>query len=437
MRKTFLNRKEKKETSKAQIFYILVSIFDGMVLSFITIFLNQCVVDLGWSNVMSSFSLFLPPFIATISLIICSNFISEQKKNLKIMRILLIMSFISIILFSTLGLLIKNNSTSLLYIIFLLFTSIITGIHWSFSSFHTSCIADINYVEKTKYGHVCIFGPLATAIITPFAGFIAELFSLTYKGYLYLFLFSLPLLIIIFIFTFIFKSYPSNLIHDEDHEKVSNKELFKNKNYVLYLIGASLWIPLLWANTSLTSDLWTSYEGQSQINSFNPLSFGFYLSVSSLVEFIIIYINTHFKIGKKLSSSMSIALIMILIETLSLGILSYFYHGESDATLLLAIGIIFLHSFKGMANGLYLTSNVTMLNYILGPKKRRKAVFFAPIVYQFINSILQLCYPYFNSRLFIAFFALSLFALIGLSISFILGYKLHKNESNLISKNSQ
>lgn len=437
MRKTFLNRKEKKETSKAQIFYILVSVFDGMVLSFITIFLNQCAVDLGWSNVMSSFSLFLPPFIATISLIICSNFISEQKKNLKIMRILLIMSFISIILFSTLGLLIKNNSTSLLYIIFLLFTSIITGIHWSFSSFHTSCIADINYVEKTKYGHVCIFGPLATAIITPFAGFIAELFSLTYKGYLYLFLFSLPLLIIIFIFTFIFKSYPSNLIHGEDHEKVSNKELFKNKNYVLYLIGASLWIPLLWANTSLTSDLWTSYEGQSQINSFNPLSFGFYLSVSSLVEFIIIYINTHFKIGKKLSSSMSIALIMILIETLSLGILSYFYHGESDATLLLAIGIIFLHSFKGMANGLYLTSNVTMLNYILGPKKRRKAVFFAPIVYQFINSILQLCYPYFNSRLFIAFFALSLFALIGLSISFILGYKLHKNESNLISKNSQ
>ena len=85
MRKTFLNRKEKKETSKAQIFYILVSIFDGMVLSFITIFLNQCAVDLGWSNVMSSFSLFLPPFIATISLIICSNFISEQKKNLKIM----------------------------------------------------------------------------------------------------------------------------------------------------------------------------------------------------------------------------------------------------------------------------------------------------------------------------------------------------------------
>lgn len=437
MRKTFLNRKEKKETSKAQIFYILVSIFDGMVLSFITIFLNQCAVDLGWSNIMSSFSLFLPPFIAAISLIICSNFISEQKKNLKIMRILLIISFISIILFSTLGLLIKNNSTSLLYIIFLLFTSIITGIHWSFSSFHTSCIADINYVEKTKYGHVCIFGPLATAIITPFAGFIAELFSLTYKGYLYLFLFSLPLLIIIFIFTFKFNPYPSNLIHDEDHEKISNKELFKNKNYVLYLIGASLWIPLLWANTSLTSDLWTSYEGQSQINSFNPLSFGFYLSVSSLVEFIIIYINTHFKIGKKLSSSMSIALIMILIETLSLGLLSYFYHGESDATLLLAIGIIFLHSFKGMANGLYLTSNVTMLNYILGPKKRRKAVFFAPIVYQFINSILQLCYPYFNSRLFIAFFALSLFALIGLSISFILGYKLHKNESNLISKNSQ
>lgn len=241
----YLNRKQKCETSKAQIFYVLTSIFDGMVLAFITIFLNQCAVDLGWSNIMSSFSLFLPPFIAAISLIICSNFIAEQKKNLKIMRVLLILSFISIIIFSTLGLLVKNNPTSLLYIIFVLFTSILTGIHWSFSSFHTSCIADINYAEKTKYGHVCLFGPLATAIITPLAGFIAELFSLTYRGYLYLFLISLPLLLIIFVFTFFFHPYPSNLIHDDDHEKVSNKDLFKNKNYVLYLIGASLWISFI------------------------------------------------------------------------------------------------------------------------------------------------------------------------------------------------
>lgn len=424
----YLNRKEKSETSKAQIFYVLTSIFDGMVLSFITIFLNQCAVDLGWSNMMSSFSLFLPPFIAAISLMVCSNFISEQKKNLKIMRVLLILSFISIILFSTLGLLVKNNPTSLLYIIFVLFTSTLTGIHWSFSSFHTSCVADINYIEKTKYGHVCLFGPLATAIITPLAGFIAELFSLTYRGYLYLFLISLPLLLIIFVFTFFFHPYPSNLIHDDDHEKVSNKDLFKNKNYVLYLIGASLWIPLLRANTSLTSDLWTSYEGVSQINSFNPLSFGFYLGVSSFVEFIIIFINTHFGIGKKVSSSISLALSMILIETLTLGTLSYFFHGESDATLLLAIGIIFLHSFKGMANGLYLTSNITMLTFILGPKKRRKAVFFAPIVYQLINSILQLCYPFLNSKLFIAFFSFSFIALIGLAISFVLGYRLHEKK---------
>ena len=236
------------------------------------------------------------------------------------------------------------------------------------------------------------------------------------------------MLLIIFIFTFFFHPYPSNLIHDDNHEKVSNKDLFKNKNYVLYLIGASLWIPLLWANTSLTSDLWTSYEGVSQINSFNPLSFGFYLGVSSFVEFIIIFINTHFGIGKKVSSSMSLALSMILIETLTLGILSYFFNGENDATLLLAISIIFLHSFKGMANGLYLTSNITMLTFILGPKKRRKAVFFAPIVYQLINSILQLCYPFLNSKLFIAFFSLSFIALIGLTISFVLGHRLHKEK---------
>ena len=85
MKKTvYLNRKEKSETAKAQIFYVLVSLFDGMVISFLTIFLNQCARDLSWSNTMSSFSLFLPPFVAAISLFICSHFVAEQKKNLKI-----------------------------------------------------------------------------------------------------------------------------------------------------------------------------------------------------------------------------------------------------------------------------------------------------------------------------------------------------------------
>ena len=429
MKKTvYLNRKEKGETAKAQMFYVLVSLFDGMVISFLTIFLNQCARDLSWSNTMSSFSLFLPPFVAAISLFICSHFVAEQKKNLKIMRILLILSFILIMLFSSLGLWLKNDNTYILYFIFVLFASMMMGIHWSFLSFHTSCIADINYAEKTKYGHVCLYGPLATAIATPFAGFLAELLFLTYKGYLFLFMVSSPLLLILFMFTFFFSPFPSSMIHDDDHEKVSSRELFENKNYILYLIGASLWIPLLWANTSLTSDLWTSYEGQSQMNSFNPLSFGFYLGVSSFFEFVIIFINTHFGIGKKVSSSMSLALSMIVLETLTLGTLAYFFRGENDATIYLAIGIIFLHSFKGMANGLYLTSNITMLTYILGPKKRRKAVFFAPVVYQLGNSVLQLTYPYLNSELFFAFFILSSFAFIGLLISFVLGYRLHREK---------
>ena len=157
MKKTvYLNRKEKGETAKAQIFYVLVSLFDGMVISFLTIFLNQCARDLSWSNTMSSFSLFLPPFVAAISLFICSHFVAEQKKNLKIMRILLILSFILIMLFSSLGLWLKSDNTYILYFIFVLFASMMMGIHWSFLSFHTSCIADINYAEKTKYGHVCL-----------------------------------------------------------------------------------------------------------------------------------------------------------------------------------------------------------------------------------------------------------------------------------------
>ena len=78
-----------------------------------------------------------------------------MKKNIFAV-LLLILSFILIMLFSSLGLWLKSDNTYILYFIFVLFASMMMGIHWSFLSFHTSCIADINYAEKTKYGHVCL-----------------------------------------------------------------------------------------------------------------------------------------------------------------------------------------------------------------------------------------------------------------------------------------
>ncbi len=436
----FLNRIQKPETSKAQIFFVLINLFEGMSISFLTIFLNECRAQLGWSSMMSSFSLFSPPFGAALGILICSFFVSHQEKNLKIMRKILLSSFVLILTMSFLGLFLPNGLNSegvivnsgqfyCLFSIFLIFSSIITGLHWALLSFHASCSADINFAEKSKYGHICLYGPLVSALASPFAGYLAECYLRGYKGYLFLFLLSSPLLLLIFAFTFLFKPFPSSLYHSDSDERVSTKMLFKNKTYIFYLFLASLWIPLIWASDSLSSDLWSSYENLSNANSFNSFTWGLYLGASYLFEFLIIFFNTHFGIGKKVRFSMSLALGILFIETMFLGILAYNFVGEEHASLSLTIGLIAIHSLKGLASGLYVTSNLTMLNHILGAKLRRKAVFIAPLIFQLVNSILQLTYPYMNSMIYLPFFIMSFLAFMGLLLSTFLDvHILHHSE---------
>ncbi len=424
----FLDRNDKPETAKAQIFYACICLFEGMTISFLTIFLNECRNQLGWSSLMSSFSLFMPPFGAAIGIFICSFFVSHQKQNLKIMRILLLISFFVIVLMSLLGIFLPNGLDSngqitnsgqfyALFSIFLIFPSVLMGLYWAFLSYHASCSADINFAEKSRYGHIVLYGSLLPALASPLAGYIAECFFTGYKGYLFLFLVASPLTLLLFGLTYMFKPFPSSLYHSDSDEHVPTKLLFKNKTYVFYLFLASLWIPLIWASDSLSSSLWSSYENIQVMNSFNSFTWGLYLGISSLFEFAIIFINTHFGIGKKIRFSLSLALILLFVETMLLGIFSYNFVGEEHATLSLAIGIIFIHSLKGMASGLYVTSNLMILNHILGPKLRRKAVFIAPLVFQLVNSVLQLSYPYLNDTLYIAFFIMSLLAFFGLLLS--------------------
>ena len=437
----YLDRKNKKETFKAQIYYVFVSIYEGMVFSFLTLFLNESRKNLSWSPLMSSFSLFLPPLFAAIGLFICSFLVSSQKNNLRIMRILSLLSFVSLVLLSSLGLILpnglnelgeidNNSSYYLLYFIFLILPSLLMGFHWSFLSFHTSNIADINYAEKSKYGHVCLYGSLVPIIASPLSGLIAESIFPSYKGYLFLFLVSSPILIILFSLTFIFKPYPSNVFHDDDHEKVYLRDLFKNKTYILYLLLACLWIPLIWVSDSLTSNFWTSLESSSShLNEFNPLTWGLFIGSASITEFIVIFITTKFGVGKKVKHSMQVSFIALFIQCLVLSIVSYFYNVPLEDALFIVSLLIFIHLGKGIANGLYLTSNILMLHYIVGPKLRRRAVFIAPFVYQLINSILQLIYPYLSSYRYISFAFIAFIAFVGLIISFFLDVDLlHKRK---------
>ena len=440
----FLDRKTYKETWKAQIFYIFVSLYEGTVFSFLTLFLSEARKNLNWTPLMTSLSLFLPCAGAAMGVLITSHFVSTQKKNLKIMRGLCIFSFLLIICLSLLGInlptgldnegmVVNNKSYILLFLTFIILPSFLMASHWSFLSFQSSNNADINFAEGSKHGHICLYETLAPIVASPLAGFLAESSYASYKGYLLLFLVTSPVLLILFALTFMFKPFPPEAFHDDGHEKTTYKELFANKTYLTYLVLAAIWIPIIWASDSLVSNYWTSLESSTNVlNMFNPVTWGLFVAFSSLVEFTFIFFNTKRGFGKKVRFSMTLAFIALFIECTAFSFISYFFLETNDEGVWLLILIIALHALKGAANGLYLTSNLAMLHHILGAKLRRKAVFFAPFIFQIVNSILQLVYPYLiTTRRSVAFVVLAIFAIAGFVGSLFLDVSLlHEKKSD-------
>ncbi len=426
----YLDRQKKPETAKAQLFHFLLVSFESFSISFLTLFLNEASKALSWSPLLTSLSLFLLPFGAMIGIFISSHFVSTEKKNLSLMRYLLIGLAFFLLSLSLFGYLLpsgvseeeRNLSSSAYYLYYVLlvsFSSLTMAFYAAFSCFGISLSADINFAEGSKYGHVCIYGALAPLIFSPLAGLFLENF-LGYRGYSLLFLLSLPFLLLLFVFTYFFKPFDPMTFHQDAHEKVEWKELLGNKKYRLYLLVSILWIPLIWAGDSLVSNLWTALEGVERINAFNPLSYGFYLAISSFVEFFVIFFNTKVGFGRHIRFSSSLAFIALILMSLSFGIISYFYDSPLENGLFLAIPVILLHALKGVANGLFVTSNLSMLHHILGPKRRRKAVFLSFFIFQAMNAILQLVYPYLTNVRYLSFFVLAFLAASGLILSFFL-----------------
>lgn len=441
----YLDRQKKPETAKAQLFHFLLVSFESFSISFLTLFLNEASNALSWSPLLTSLSLFFLPLGAALGILISSHFVSTQKKNLSLMRYLLIgLAFflLSLSLFGYLlpsGLneeerLISTSAYYLYYVLLVSFSSLTMAFYASLWCYGISLSADINFAEGTRYGHICIYGSLAPLIFSPLAGLFLENF-LGYRGYSLLFLLSLPFLLILFLFTYFFKPFDPSIYHQDGHEKVEWKELLGNKKYRLYLLVSVLWIPLIWTGDSLISNLWAALEGVKTMNAFNPLSYGFYLAISSFVEFFVIFFNTKVGFGKRLRFSSSLAFLALILMSVSFGIISCFYDAPLIDGWFLVIPVILLHALKGVANGLFVTSNLSMLHHILGPKRRRKAVFLSFAIFQTVNALLQLAYPYLTSVRYLSFFILAFLAIIGLILSFFLDSSLlHHPEKETVAE---
>lgn len=421
------------ETKKARAYYMLSSVYEVTVFSFLTLFLAECRANLGWEDWMSSLSLFLPPFTASVSIFFSSFFVGHHTDNLKAMRVLTLSSFALLIAFSLCGLLLPSHGSDggvnvLLYFVLVIGSSLLMGAHWSFLSFQISNAADINYVEKTRFGQVYLFVPLISMAIAPLAGFTSNSIFHHYQGYLFLFLIASPLLLLEFAGTFFFHSYDPKLFHDEADEKTSYRRLFSNHRYCLYLFVVVLWVSTLWASDAMVSGYWASLESSSEAeNSFNGLAYGFYLAFSYLLDFIVVYFNTRIGFGKRTVFSVNLGLGVLVLASLGFGLLSYFFRLPPEEGLYLMLSVIALHGGKGIANGLYYSSNLSIIHHLLGSKLRRKAVFLAPCLYQLINAFLQLVYPFLGQNRYIGFFLMAGASFLGFVLSWFLdGPLLHQ-----------
>lgn len=389
-----LDKNKYSETKKARLFYCLISSFDSSVVAFFVVFLNQLSIDLNFSIVELSIALALLPLSSACFIYLFSYFVSHHIKNLKLMRIILSVIFFLLLFlgFFTLYFKVNENNHLLFYCLTIISISLIYALFDSLLAIQAASIAYINKLEGTLYGHVCLFGSLTEVICSLLAGLIASSLFNNYQGYSFLFLVLSPILIVIFLFTFKFDPY-KEYIDEIDENNARVKDIFKIKKYPFYFMLVCVLIPFSILNQSLTSNMFTSLRNSDLTNIFNSLTWGILLSIQALVQFIVVFINTKYNPFNKIETSFKIGLFALFIRTLILTIVSYYYIEASNGDTIAYILIILASSTSGISNGLFLTSNMRMLNSLMNSKKRTRAIFTQNGVFKLITGFFSFLYP--------------------------------------------
>lgn len=389
-----LDKNKYSETKKARLFYCLISSFDSSVIAFFIVFLNELSNELNWSDIQLSIALALLPLCSACFIYLFSYFVSHHIKNLKLIRIIVSLIFILVLFLGFFSLCVKvNDSNNLLfYSLIIISVSLIYALFDSLLAIQSASIAYINKLEGTLYGHVCLYGCLIDVIFSLLAGFVASSLFNNYQGYSFLFLIFSPILIVIFLFTFKFDPY-KEYIDEIDKKNARVKDIFKIKRYPFYFILVSVLIPFCLLNQSLTSNMFTSLRNAELNNIFNSLTWGVILSIQALVQFITIFINTKIDPFKKTETSLKVSLTFLFIRTLILTFISYFFIQSSNGDITAYLLILLASSTHGISNGLFVTSNMKILNNLMDSKHRTRAIFTQNGVFKLITGFFSFLYP--------------------------------------------
>lgn len=361
----------KKQTNKINLIYILSFLGDSLFSPFLALYFASLNID----NFKKGILLAIIPLSSILGSFFYSLLSKKGKRNLLITRVLL---FFQIIAFSLMGF-IKN------YILVLILTIIFSFHNNTYFSFQDGIAIEVTSKENKIYAKTRMFGSIGYLLGSLIGG---KLIDLSSYGIVFLVAGGIYFIIEL-LFFFIH-------IEEEDkiltNEKTTFKELFKNKELIVYLLFYILvlgswnieesYVSLFFKEYGLTTSMW-----------------GYFFALQVLMEILTILLFTNMKkhkINPRILLLFSI--LLMLFRSLLLSINYYLYVKCTLNSLL-----------RGIAWGCFLTSHVENLKKIVPEKSITKAILTLQISMNIFVSLGNYLSPFIYEKLSYSILYLILF----------------------------
>lgn len=381
----------KRQIVRINFIYILSFLGDALFSPFLALYFSSINIEETKKGILLS----LIPLAGIFGSLIYGKLSGNSKRNVLIIRVLVLMQLIVMV---SIGF-IKN------YIAVLIFTIIFAMHNNTFFSFQDGVAVKISNQENTIYANTRFFGSLGYLIGTFIGG---KLIDLTNYGIVFL-IAGLIYVVVELMFFFI---YP-----EEDQvkkEKITIKEIFKHREFILYLlfyvfalgtwnIGES-YISLMFKNYGITTSQW-----------------GYIFSLEILVEMIVIFVLNHFikrKVNYRIILFIAISLVFVRSFVLFLDI-NVWVKAFISAIL------------RGLSWGLFLSSHMENLKKMLPNRLITKAVLILAICCNLFAFAGDFAAPYIyqNTSFEIMYLILSIGQVLGIVILIFATLYNHKHQN--------
>lgn len=380
----------KKQTNKLNLIYIFSFLGDALFSPFLALYYSS----LGIEETKKGILLALIPLSSLIGSLFYGKLSKNAKRNLLIIRVLVLFQLIAMMLMG----LFEN------YYLIMIFTLIFAIHNSTFFSFQEGICVNITSNEKKIYATTRSFGTLGYLIGSLLGGKLIDLTSFSI-----VFLIAGLIYVLVELLFFFIKPYEED---KNENSKISFKEVFTHKDFVMYLITYIL-ILGTWSVEEAYASIYFKGLGIS------ASIWGYIYAFQIFIEMVVIFIiNNIFK--RKINHRLLLlsSFMIICARTLFLSF---------DSNLIFKL--FFNATLRGAAWGLFLSSHMEKLKSILSEKLITKAVLILAISSNIFTTIFNYLSPYVYDNLSFSVYFLILFSIQLMGLIFYLFHAFRKRKS--------